>query len=506
MEDAPILKVSHVTKYFANVTALDNVSFELSAGKILALLGENGAGKSTLVNILCGLYQPDNGEISIEGKPVRFTNPKDAYNLGITVIHQELNLAQDLNVAENIFLGDKPTKKFLGVLKRIDFTTMYEEAEKYLKLFGKNISPRELISDLSPTEKQLLEILKGMHRQSRIFLMDEPTAGLDEAEVDSLLKLIHQLKNQGVTIIYVSHILEEVQKIADEIMVLRDGKMVDIVKAADVHINEIVKMMVGHDVSTNTELRKRRTFSKTVLSVKNLSTADNYVNDVSFDLHEGEILGLAGLTVSGRSEILRALYGAQKISAGTIAIEGNICKYGNTRQASKIGFGLIPRDRKEEGIFGIRNIRENITISNMKAVSEVLGFINNKKENSLGGDIVKRLRIKAPGLSALTGFLSGGNQQKVIFGRWVAAKPKILLLDEPTRGIDIGAKTEVAQIIRELSQDKISTIISSSEIPELIALCDRILIMFEGRIVKEFTCDNVVKEAVASSVLGGTQN
>jgi ABC-type sugar transport system ATPase subunit len=242
------------------------------------------------------------------------------------------------------------------------------------------------------------------------------------------------------------------------------------------------------------------------LSVKNLSTADNYVNDVSFDLREGEILGFAGLTVSGRSEILRALYGAQKINTGEVTVEGRICKYGNTKQASKLGFGLIPRDRKEEGIFGIRSVKENITISNMKAVSEVLGFINNKKESSLGDEVVKRLSIKAPGLSSLTGFLSGGNQQKVIFGRWVAAKPKILLLDEPTRGIDIGAKAEVAQIIRELSQDKISTIISSSEIPELIALCDRILIMFEGRIIKEFACDTVEKEAVVSSVLGGTQN
>jgi ribose transport system ATP-binding protein len=506
MANIPLLKVSHVSKYFANVTALDDISFELHSGKILALLGENGAGKSTLVNILCGLFQPDKGEINIEGKPVRFTNPKDAYNLGITVIHQELNLAQELNVAENIFLGDKPQKTFLKFFKCIDFKTMYEESERYLKLFGRNLSPKALISDLSPTEKQLLEILKGMRRQSRIFLMDEPTAGLDEAEVDSLLRLIHQLKTQGVTIIYVSHILEEVQKIADEIMVLRDGKLVNIVKAANIQIDEIVKMMVGREVTDNTEKRQARTFDKIVLNVKHLSTADNYVNDVNFELHKGEILGLAGLTVSGRSEILRALYGAQKIRSGEISVEGKVYRYTNTKQASRIGFGFIPRDRKEEGIFSIRSIKENITISNIKSVSGKLGFINKKKESFLGKDIVNRLRIKTPDISTLTGFLSGGNQQKVIFGRWVVAKPKILLLDEPTRGIDIGAKAEIARIIKELSHDGISTVISSSEIPELIALCDRILIMFEGRITREFTRDVITKEIVVSSILGGTQN
>ncbi|MHA2032791.1 MAG: sugar ABC transporter ATP-binding protein, partial [Candidatus Kariarchaeaceae archaeon] len=383
MTNTPLLKVSNATKYFANVTALDDVSFELYPGEILGLVGENGAGKSTLVNILCGLFQPDKGEIYIEGKPVRFKDPEDAYKLGITVIHQELNLAQDLNVAENIFLGDKPKKKFLGLFKSIDFNTMYEQSEKFLKMFGTKVSPRALITELSPTEKQLLEILKGMRRRSRIFLMDEPTAGLDEAEVKSLLDHIRQLKTQGVTIIYVSHYIEEVHEIADEIVVLRDGRKIDIVKKSDVQIGQIIKMMVGHEVSSNGVAKKTRSVGKQILRVNNISTQDNYVNDVSFELHEGEILGFAGLTASGRSELVRSLYGVGVIAKGEVYVDGRLHPCRNTKQARNLGFGMISRERKEEGIFDIRNIRENITISNLEAVSGMIGSIRSKQENEL---------------------------------------------------------------------------------------------------------------------------
>ncbi|MGA2477991.1 MAG: sugar ABC transporter ATP-binding protein, partial [Spirochaetia bacterium] len=331
-----------------------------------------------------------------------------------------------------------------------------------------------------------------------------PTAGLDESEVDSLLDFIRQLKNQGVTIIYVSHILEEVQRIADEIMVLRDGKKVDVVKASEVPMDEVIRMMVGHEMGARAMGKKARPRGSQVLSVSAISTLDSYVNDVSFELHEGEILGFAGLTSSGRSELIRALYGVGRISKGKMYVNGKLQVLSSTKKASDLGIGMIPRDRKEEGIFGIRNIKENITISSIKNVSGALGFIRNKQENNVATDIMKELSIRAPSFSVSSGSLSGGNQQKVIFGRWLAARPNILLCDEPTRGIDIGAKAEIARIIKELADEKISVIISSSEVPELIEICDRILVMFEGRIVREFLAETVVKEDLIRCIIGGT--
>ena len=504
-DNLPLLSLRNIRKNFANVTALDNVSFELHQGEVLALLGENGAGKSTLVNILCGVLQQDSGDISIEGKSVRFKSAQDAYNLGIAVIHQELNLAEELNVAENIFLGEKPKKAVLGLLNTVDYKQMHEQSTELLKMFECKVSSGDLISDLSPTERQLLEILKGIRRKCRIFLMDEPTAGLDDSEAKNLLSLVRQLKNQGVAIIYVSHILEEVEKIADRILVLRDGQKIGMVRAQDIEMHEIITMMVGREISAKPNKKIRR-LGKEILKVENLSTVDGYVRGVSLSLNEGEILGLAGLTTSGRSELVRALYGLNKIHDGKIYLDGNAIHPKDARYAAELGFGMIPRDRKVEGVFGIRSVKENITIANLDEISGPLGNTRSKDEDNLANAIVKRLRISVPSLTSAAGFLSGGNQQKTLFGRWLAAKPKILLCDEPTRGIDVGAKAEIAEIIEDFAEEHISTISSSSELTELIDMCDRILVMFEGRIVREFSSETVKKDDLMRCVETGHEN
>lgn len=503
-QNEPVLRLCNITKYFTNVKALDDVSFELYPGEVVGLIGENGAGKSTLINIVSGVYQPDKGEIYVNGNRVYFKSPQDAFKLGVTVIHQELTLAEDLDVGQNIFLGEKPIRRVLGLLKVVDYSTVYRESEELLRKFGCKVSPKALVAELSPTERQLLEIAKGMRRRSRIFLMDEPTAGLDEREVSILLDYVDLLRKQGVAIIYVSHALEDVEMIADRIVVLRDGKKVGDVKKSQIDTKEIVRMMVGHELVSDQVSKRKQLQERVVLTVRNVATLDEYVRDVSFNLYEGEILGLAGITASGRSELLRALYGIGVITHGQIQTNGYLLRrIKNTREARRLGFAFLSRDRKREGIFGIRDVRENITIGNLNKISSKVGFISRKVEYNVASEVVHKLGIVTPSLFTTCESLSGGNQQKVILGRWITAKPKILLCDEPTRGIDVGAKEEVIRILRSLSEEGMSIIISSSEVPELMRLCDRILVMFEGKVVKEFQSGSVTKAELVRYIVEG---
>lgn len=499
----PILKVRNLTKYFPGVIAIDDISFDIYPGKILALLGENGAGKSTLIKILSGIYQQDKGEIYIDDNLIRLSNPSDAFNKGITVIHQELSLAQDLNVAENIFLGKKPYKTFGRLFKIVDLREMYKQSEKVLKMFNSKISPRTLISSLSQTEKQLLEILKAIKRESRIFLMDEPTAGLDSVEVKSLFEQIKMLKSKNVSIIYVSHILEEVFQIADELLILRDGKKIDTKKVKDISIDQAIKMMIGHEVKTYGIRKKSNSLKEEILSVNNLTTLDNSAKNINLKLFKGEILGLAGLAGSGRSELLRAIYGVKKIASGHLIIDNKKIIFNNSKSACNYGLGMIPRERKSEGIFGTQDIKGNITINSLDKVSNKIGYIREKQEKKVASSIVKEFQIKTPNLSTSIDFLSGGNQQKVIFGRCLLANPKILLCDEPTRGIDIGSKAEVFQTMKDYVKKGGTIIMSSSEIHELLELCDRIIVMFEGKVVKEIKTEDTSKEELLGFVVKG---
>ena len=499
----PIMKVSHICKSFPGVAALDDVSFDIAPGSVLALLGENGAGKSTLVKILCGVLQQDSGDITFDGKLVRMSHPTDAFSLGIAVIHQELSLAPELNVAENMFLGSKPMRKLGRFLKVVDFPRMYRESEEALKLFHSSVSPRTLVEDLSQMDRQLLEILKAVRRKARFFLMDEPTAGLDEMELKGLFDYIGLLKAQGVAIVYVSHLLEEVFQIADEVLILRDGRQICRSSVKDVTIPQAIKMMTGHDVASYGVGRRAEPVGERVLEVRNLTTADSTVQDVSFDLHRNEIIGVAGLAGSGRSQLLRALYGIGKRIRGEVRLEGRPCDPRNSEQARRRGFGLIPRERKSEGIFGIRSVRENITVSSLRELSGRFGRLRKDAERKAAASMIEKFRIRTPDPSTPIESLSGGNQQKAIFGRWFSVRPKILLCDEPTRGVDIGAKAEVFQAMREFTKQGGAVIVSSSEVHELLGVCGRILVMFAGRVVKELVAEKTTKEELVGYIVRG---
>ena len=481
---------SGVSKLYPGVKALSDVSFNAECGKVLALLGENGAGKSTLLKILSGDIKPDEGYISIDGEKQSFSSPTASLKAGISVIYQERQLIPGLSVAENIFAGDLPGNGF------VDHRELRRRTEDILNEFGLHIKPDQLVGRLSIAHQQMVEIMKAFRRNSDIIAFDEPTASLTDSEISTLFCLIEQLKSQGKIIIYVSHRISEIFQMTDEIVILKDGYLVKTLSTANTTEDELISAMVGRDVGdTYSNLIRAGEKGGALLDVKNLET--EYIHDVSFDLRRGEILGFAGLIGAGRTEIVRAIFGADKILGGTVVYDGSEVQFKSPKDAIKAGIALCPEDRKEQGLVLYRSIRDNITMPVLNHLKK-LGFINKRAANQLAEDAVKKYNIRTPSISKAVFELSGGNQQKVILGRWTSEKfkAKLLILDEPTKGIDVGTKSEIYQRICDYANQGMGVIFISSELTEVINIADRIIVMKSGRVTGEVMREDATEENV----------
>lgn len=471
-----ILKLEDITKTYPGVKALDNVSLSFNKGEIHAIMGENGAGKSTLIKVIAGAITPDSGTVTMEGHLLDKLTPQMAIDNGIAVIYQEFNLFEALSAAENIFLGEKVNNS-----QFVDFKEMEKEAVDIFNKFNVTINPKTEVRKLSPAHKQIVEISKSIHRNAKIIIMDEPTAPLTLAEVHKFFELIKDLKNRGITIIYISHRLEEIFAIADRVSVLRDGTYITTKDIKDTNRKDLISLMVGRELKNNYPPSTVEP-SEVALEVKHVT--GNGVRDISFNVRKGEILGVSGLVGSGRTELVRVIYGAEKLESGEILIENKPVKINSPSRALQLGIGLIPEDRKHHGAFLRMTIAWNICISNIKQLSKH-GFVLRKAEKQQAQDYCSQLNIKTPSLEQKVLNLSGGNQQKVVLAKVLAAQTNIIIFDEPTRGIDVGAREEIYQLMRKLSNSGKAIIMISSDMEELLGMSDRIVVMSEGKMTGE---------------------
>lgn len=491
-----LLRMREISKYFPGVKALDKVEFSLFPGEIHALLGENGAGKSTLMKVLSGSYKKDAGEILLGGQPVDIDSPRQAQELGIGIIHQELNLVPELTVMENMFLGREP----LNSVGFIDEALIEEEAAKVLDELGTDIPPSAVISSLSIGEQQMVEIAKALSYRTRILIMDEPTAALTERETERLFSIIRRLAAGGVGIVYISHRMEELFAISDRVTVMRDGTYVGTVKTREATFDQLIKMMVGRDISARFP-KEYRARGPEALRVENLSRPGK-LEGVSFTVHAGEVVGIAGLMGAGRTELARAIFGADPLAAGDIYVDGQKRVIRNPADAIRAGIGLITEDRKQQGLVLGLSVRENITLASLKRFCKHL-FIREADEGKVVDGQIESLRIRTPGAGQMVKNLSGGNQQKVVIAKWLATSPKILIMDEPTRGVDIGAKTEIYQIMNMLTASGVGIVMISSELPEVLGMSDRVLVMHRGRITAELPVGQATQENIMAYAAGG---
>lgn len=471
-----LLELRNITKRYPGVVALDNVTMNFEKGLIHALMGENGAGKSTLIKVISGAITPSEGMICYDGHEYPFMTPALTNGLGIGVIYQEFNLVPSLTVAENVFLGKKTGGKIFP-----DFIEMETQTARLLEDLGVDIDVRTKVGELSVAKQQIVEIAKAVGRDVKLLIMDEPSAAIAQAEVDNLLRIVRNLKEKGVTIIYISHRMNEVFQIADTVSVLRDGKYIDAKPMHEVTRSDLIRMMVGRELS-ETYPRREVMVKETVLDVKNLYGNGNC--DISFSLHRGEILGIAGLVGAGRTELAKVIVGAEPMTSGSLSVKGRVLKKHNVRKAISCGIGLIPEDRKREGCFLEYSILWNVSVMSLPRFSKY-SFISQKSEERLSLDYIKRMRIKTPTYHQLVKNLSGGNQQKVVLAKVLAAQTDIIIFDEPTRGIDVGAKQEIYKLMNELAERGTAIIMISSDMEELMGMSDRILVMCEGRITGE---------------------
>jgi inositol transport system ATP-binding protein len=474
--EPPLLEIHGILKCFPGVVALDNVGFKLRAGTVHALMGENGAGKSTLMKIIAGIYIPDQGDIRLKGKKITLKSPIDALNQGIAMIHQELNLMPHMTVAENVWITREPKNRFGFV----DHAELYRKTETLFKTLNIDIDVRVEIQTLSVASRQMVEIAKAVSYNSDVLIMDEPTSALTEKEVAHLFAIIRTLRSQGKGIIYITHKMNELFEIADEFSVFRDGKYIATKLSTDVTRDEIIKMMVGREI-TQMFPKLEVPIGEVVLSIKNLCL-DGVFQDISFDVRAGEIVGMAGLVGSGRSNVAEALFGVTPATSGTISINGKEVVMQSPATALACGMAFLTEDRKETGCFLSLNIQENMdsAVLNQRYVS--YGFVQNKQLNADCIAMAQRLRVKTPSMDEIILNLSGGNQQKVLVGRWLLTNPKILILDEPTRGIDVGAKAEIHRLVSELAGQGVAILMISSEMPEVLGMSDRIVVMHEGHV------------------------
>ncbi len=492
------LEMLDIRKTFPGVVALEDVSFTCYSGEVHALVGENGAGKSTLVKILTGALHPDKGEIRLKGDKVRLNTPAEAQKLGIGIIYQEFNLLPWLTVAENILLGQLP-KLWLGV---VDWKRVYEEAEKALGRLGVHLDLRSRILDLSVAQQQVVEIAKvlALDADLSIIIMDEPSAVLAGHELEQLFEVIRTLKEQGVTIVYISHRLDEVFQIADRVTVLRDGHFVGTGNVRDMDRSTLIRMMVGRTLD-ETFPSGEGAIGDPLLEVRGLSSSHLGLKDINFTLRKGEILGLAGLVGAGRSELAMALFGVASVDSGELWLQGQRIVLGNPRKAIQLGTALIPENRKEQGLILSQSVRNNTSLVILDRLRDFL-LINEKREYEVVRKQVDDLDIKTPSLEQEAGYLSGGNQQKVVLAKWLCSGPKLIIMDEPTRGIDVGTKAEIYQLMRELANKGTGIIMISSELPEIIGMSDRILVMSRGRIAGELNREEATEERILTLAVG----
>lgn len=486
-----VLEMIDICKSFPGVKALDNAQLKLQEGTVHALMGENGAGKSTLMKCLFGVYLEDSGDIFLKGRKIKFNNPRQAMENGVAMVHQELNQVLQRNVMDNLWLGRYPAKG--GVIKE---KVMYEETKKIFHELEIEVDPRAKLAELSVSKRQMVEIAKAVSYNAKILVLDEPTSSLMNEEVEHLFKIINKLRKQGCAIIYISHKMEEILKISDFVTVMRDGKWINTSPASELTTDKIIRLMVGREL-TNRFPPKTNEPGEVIMEVKNLTGMyQPSVIEATFELRKGEILGIAGLVGSKRTELLETVFGIAHKSSGEIILHGKTVDNKNSRSAIKNGFALLTEERRATGVFGQLNIKENSTIANIDRYSS-FGVLDSKKIDSDTKWVIDSMKVKTPSSKTLLGTLSGGNQQKIIIGRWLLTEPEILLLDEPTRGIDVGAKYEIYQLIIDLANKGKGIIVVSSEMPELIGICDRILVMSNGRIAgggnpKELTQEDIM--------------
>ena len=489
MEKQPLLQMEHISKSFPGAQALAEVDFELYPGEVLGFVGENGAGKSTLIKILSGIYLKDQGTIRLNGQEVSPHTPHEAQSLGISTIHQELALVPYLTVAENIFLNREPCRA-LGL---VDFRRMNREAEALLHDLGADISGHKLIRNLNVAAQQMVEIAKAVSHQASLILMDEPTSALSSKEVDALFALIRRLKEKGVAVVFVSHRLDEIRQIVDRIIIMRDGRRVGTLSTAEATEQNIIRLMVGRDVGLfPKEVAK---IGDPVLEVRQLA-GQNGVQNVSLTVRRGEIVGLAGLIGAGRTEVVRLICGVDSLTQGEILIEGQPVTIKSPADAVKYGIGWVPEDRKLHGLILGMTVQENITMAILQRISNLFGAVRQKEAKQVSAHYVKTLSIATPSLNQTVRNLSGGNQQKVVLAKWLSTHPKLLLMDEPTRGIDIGAKAEVHALMSHLAQQGMGILMISSEMPEIIGMSDRVIVMCQGRITGEFERGQISQEEI----------
>ncbi|MGM0502048.1 MAG: sugar ABC transporter ATP-binding protein [Bacillota bacterium] len=501
--DNEILKLEGLSKYFPGVKALDDINFDLIEGEIHALIGENGAGKSTLIKVLTGAYQKTDGKIFYRGEEVKKLNPTKAKNLGISAIYQELTLFSELTVAENIFMGNERVYNKSNIVKDKE---MMNEVRKIFKKIKLDISPGIIVKNLSIAQQQMIEIARAISLDADILIMDEPTSSISNKETEILFEIIEDLKSQGVTIIYISHRLEEIFKVANRVTVLRNGKKIKTLEINDVKDkDQLVNLMVGKEVS-DLFPKKEVDIGETILNVKNLSYQNKFEN-INFELKKGEILGVGGLVGSQRTEVMETIFGLRKFDNGEIILNGNNVKITNPQNAIDLGLGLISEDRKGTGIIKTMTVKENITLPGLDLIDRKFRvLIDNKSEEIVAESLVDRLAVKTPSLRQRIDKLSGGNQQKAIIARWILLAPDILIMDEPTRGIDVGAKSEIYELMGELVQKGISIIMISSENPELLAMSDRIMVMREGKISGFLEGERKTEENILKLAFGGVVN
>lgn len=487
-----VIEVQHVSKRFPGVQALKDVSVTITQGRVHALVGENGAGKSTLMKILAGLYRPEEGRILFNGEEVSFRNASEALDKGISTIYQELLLCPNLTVAENVFLGREPTTgPFLS-------SEVIAECRRQLDRVGfKDIKPNVRVAHLTVAQQQMVEIAKALALDSALIIMDEPTSSLTPAEVQHLFATIRQLKAQGKAIIFISHRLEEIFEIADDITILRDGELIASLPIQEVTHDEVVRMMVNRELARVLSSRSEGQTGELLLEARELTRAGAFGN-ISFQLYEGEVLGFAGLIGAGRTEAMRAIFGIDSLDKGEIYVRGKKVVIRSPQEAIKAGLGMATEDRKDDGLFGALSVRENMTMANLGLgpLTGLLGFVLRRKEVEVAKKFVQSMSIRTPGLATPIISLSGGNQQKVILSRWLMTEPKVLILDEPTRGIDVGAKAEIHKLIRQLAQEGRGIIVVSSELPELLAVSDRIIVMREGVATAELVTSHTDQEEI----------
>lgn len=486
-----LLEMKNITKRFPGVLALDQVHFNLKAGEVHCLLGENGAGKSTLIKILSGAHQADTGKIKIEGQEFEFKSTLEAQKVGVATIYQEFNLFEEMTIEENIFLGREHIKNKLGQVKRQE---MVELSKEILSDLGVNLSPKLKIKELSVAEQQMVEIAKALSMEGKIIVMDEPTATLTNQEIDELFRIINKLKKQGIGIIYISHRLEELPIIADRVTVLRDGKYIDTVdEVNEESLDKMIKLMVGEKYSgksINYNYKK----GEEILRVENL-TKKGVLENINFSLHKGEILGFAGLVGSGRTELMRCIFGADSFDSGDLYLNGEKVEIANENQAVNKGIAFLTEDRKGQGLILNSSVKKNITLAKLDKIASKFK-INSKKETKFVSDLIDDINIKTPSDSQKVKFLSGGNQQKVVLAKWLFTEANLFIFDEPTRGIDVGAKREIYKLINNLVQEDIGIIIVSSEMKEILSVCSRIVVMKEGKISGELNKKEATKEKI----------